>query len=202
MIVLGLTGPSGAGKGVVGDAFRREGISVLDTDAVYHALIASASPCTEELSLAFGEEILKENGGVDRRRLASLVFTGGEDEKEKKSTLNRITHRYVIEAMEVWLRAEKERGARACVIDAPLLIEAGLHLRCDYVVAVLASSEVRLSRIMMRDGISLEGARARISAQPKDDFYRAHAEFVFCNEGDVTDARRFVSHLLLSIPLT
>ena len=201
MIVLGLTGPSGAGKGVVGDAFRAEGIPVLDTDAVYHEWICRPSPCTRDLAEAFGEEILAENGSVNRRRLAAIVFCGTAEEEQRKKKLNAITHRYVLESCELWLRECEAHGARAAVIDAPLLIEAGLHTRCDRVLVVLAASETRLARIMVRDGISYEAAKARISAQPEDAFYREYAHFVFENDGAESEARRFVSHVLLSLPV-
>ena len=201
MIVLGLTGPSGAGKGVVGNAFRAAGIPVLDTDAVYHEWIRRPSPCTRELAAAFGNEILAEDGSVNRRRLASIVFCGTPEENERKKRLNAITHRYVLESCEAWLYDCEAHGARAAVIDAPLLIEAGLHTRCDRVLAVLAESETRLARIMVRDGIPYEAAKARISAQPTDAFYREYAHFVFENNGTEAEARRFVSQVLLNLPV-
>ena len=184
MRILGLTGPSGAGKGTVGAALVRLGFPVLDTDAVYHTHISGDTPCTRELALAFGTGILCEDGSVDRRRLAAAVFCGGEEEAEKKARLNAITHRYVIASCEAWLCEQRARGASCAVIDAPLLIEAQMHKGCDLVLAVLASYDVRLARILARDGIPEAAARARLAAQPKDEFYRAHADLVFVNDGD------------------
>ena len=201
MVVLGLTGPSGAGKAVVGEVFRARGIPVLDTDKVYHLFINGPSRCTEELKAAFGESVISRDGGIDRRALAAIVFSGDANEQSNKEKLNAITHRYVIEACEKWLHEQRENGARAAVVDAPLLIESRLHQRCDYVIAVIAPREVRLARIMMRDGISLTAANARISAQPDDDFYKAHAQFVFHNEKSTEEARIFVNNLLSSISL-
>lgn len=201
MLVLGLTGPSGAGKGVVGEVFRAKRIPVLDTDKVYHLLIGGPSRCTEELKMAFGDAVISTNGGIDRRALAKIVFSGDAEEKEKKEKLNRITHRYVIAVCEDWLSEQKNKGVCAAVIDAPLLIESELHLRCDYVIAVLASREVRLARIMMRDGLAYEAANARLSAQPEDAFYREHAQFVFCNDKTTAEARSFVTNLLTSLSL-
>ena len=93
MKILGLTGPTGSGKAVVGAAFSSRGIPVLDTDAVYHKWIASRTPCTEELASAFGKEVLCEDGSVDRRRLAAIVFAQDEKKEERLTILNRITHR-------------------------------------------------------------------------------------------------------------
>jgi len=202
MVVLGLTGPSGAGKAVVGEVFRARGIPVLDTDKVYHLFISGPSRCTAELKEAFGDDIVRADGGIDRPALAAIVFSGDENEEANKARLNAITHRYVIEACEKWLREQEETGVKAAVVDAPLLIESKLHKRCDYVIAVLAPREVRSARIMMRDGISYASANARISAQPEDDFYKEHAQFVFHNERAIEDARAFVNNLLTSISLT
>lgn len=197
MKILGLTGPSGSGKAVVGAAFSSRGIPVLDTDAVYHGWIDTKSACTEELKNAFGENILREDGSVDRRRLAAIVFADDGNKDARLQTLNRITHRYVLESCQKWLHEQKKSGRRAAVIDAPLLIEAELHKKCDAVIAVLAPKEVRLARILLRDGISKEAAEARISSQKPDSFYRAHADFVFMNDGEIVDADSFVETVVL-----
>ena len=199
MKILGLTGPSGSGKAIVGKALSARGIPVLDTDAVYHGWIEQPTPCTEELAAAFGEEILAPDGSVDRPRLASIVFSGDAAEKERLMTLNRITHRYVLESCRNWLAEQNARGHRAAAIDAPLLIEAGLHKTCDHVITVLAPRELRLARIMVRDGISREKAEARIAAQKPDAFYESAADVVFVNDGSIADAERFVENLILSI---
>lgn len=199
MVVLGLTGPTGAGKAVVGEAFRARGIPVLDTDKVYHLFISGPSRCTEELRGAFGDGVISADGGINRRALAAIVFSGDENEKANKEKLNAITHRYVIEACEKWLREQEEKGGSAAVIDAPLLIESDLYLRCDYVIAVLAPRELRLARIMMRDGISSVAANARINAQPSDEFYKEHAQFVFFNDRTTEEARSFVNTLVAGI---
>ena len=199
MTVFGLTGPSGAGKAVVGCAFDARGIPVLDTDALYHSLIAGPSPCTSELCVAFGDVILSDVGGIDRKKLAAVVFCGGDLEKERLSVLNRITHRYVLAGCRSWLEKKKSEGMRAAVIDAPLLIEADFHTACDYVIAVLAPRELRLSRIMARDGIGQAAAEARISAQKSDDFYRGYADFVFINDGEITAAEDFADRVIRAV---
>ena len=201
MKILGLTGPSGGGKGVVGNAFLTREIPVLDTDAVYHDLIARSSPCTEELAAAFGHEILTPDGAVDRQRLAAIVFSGGGEKSERLALLNRITHRYVIASCDTWLETQAHEGKRAAVIDAPLLIEAELHKKCDHVIAVLAPMEMRLSRIMARDCLSYDAAKARISAQKPDAFYEEHADFVFLNDKGLAQAETFVNGVIAKLSL-
>lgn len=199
MKILGLTGPSGSGKAVVGQAFLTQNIPVLDTDAVYHGWIEKPSACTEALASAFGNEVLAPDGSVDRPKLAATVFLNDGKREERLATLNRITHAFVLKSCDEWLATQEKLGASAAVIDAPLLIEAGLHLRCDAVIAVLAPPDLRLSRIVARDGISREAAEARIASQKPDGFYREHASFVFVNDGDVSAAGRFVEAVIKTI---
>ena len=146
-----------------------------------------------------GKEILAPNGSVDRRCLSSIVFSGDTEEEGRLQLLNRITHRYVLESCRAWLAEQEKSGRRAAVIDAPLLIEAGLHRSCDHVIAVLAPRNVRLERVMVRDGISRDRAEARVSAQKSDEFYCDHADFVFVNDGSLIDAERFAEDFISKI---
>ena len=201
MTVIGLTGPTGSGKGVLAEAFRKQGIPVLDTDAVYHEWIAHPSPCVDELVDAFGESVRGADGGIDRPALAAVVFCGTAAGEERLALLNSITHRYVIKSIWVWLKEQEKDKKRCAVIDAPLLIEAGVDRICDKVIAVIAPAELRLARIMMRDGISEPRARARIQAQKSDDFYTTRAQFVFVNDGAPTAANAFALDVINRLPL-
>ena len=199
MKILGLTGPSGSGKAVVGAAFTAHGIPVLDTDAVYHGWIERPTPCTAALAQAFGDGVLASDGSIDRKALAAVVFADDGKREERLATLNRITHAFVLKSCDEWLEDQASRGARAAVIDAPLLIEAGLDRRCDAVISVLAPRDVRCARIQARDGISSAAAEARIRAQKTDEFYREHADFVFVNDGAPTEAEPFVTSVMQRI---
>ena len=201
MLVLGLTGPSGSGKGIVGRFFEEQGIPVLDTDAVYHALIAKPSACTEELKAVFGDTIITSEGGVNRKRLAELVFDPTDTENEKLSHLNRITHRYVLDACRLWLKEQAENKKRAAVIDAPLLYESGFDKECDRVIALVASRQVRLARIILRDGLTAEEGERRLSSQKTDGFYTERADFVIRNEGDVRELKEAVLTVIDRLPI-
>ncbi len=201
MLVLGLTGPSGSGKGVVCSFFAAENIPCLDTDAVYHALIEKPSACVEELKEHFGETILTADGGVNRKKLAEAVFGDKEEKKERLLLLNRITHRYVLDACRHWLRLQEKAGKKAAVIDAPLLYESGFDKECDFVVAVLASRQTRLARIILRDGLTGHEAQTRLEAQPKDAFYITKADFVIHNDGELAQTKQAVLNILHRLPM-
>lgn len=181
MLTVGLTGPSGAGKGVVASLFARYGVPSIDTDAVYHDLLIPPSACLDELVARFGESVLTADGRLDRKALAAVVFAAGHE--NDLLDLNRITHRHVLDEARRQLTAYKSQGKAAVLVDAPQLYESGFDAECDYVVAVLAPRDVRLSRIVARDGLDEARAAARLDAQKDDGFFRSHADAVLVNDG-------------------
>lgn len=180
MIIIGITGPSGAGKGAVSAILAEKfGFKVIDADRVYHSIISSPSECVKELASSFGEDVLNEIGGIDRRALSKKVF--GDENKDKLLLLNKITHKYVIYEIEKLLVEHRNSGIEVCIIDAPLLIEAGVDKMCDHTVAVIADKELRAKRIADRDGIDENAALLRINSQKPDSFYTDACSFILSN---------------------
>ena len=178
--MIGLCGGSGVGKGFVGSMLSSRGSSVIDTDAVYHDLVAQRSECLDELTLAFGNEILTDSGALDRVALAAIVFS----DPEKHKLLNRISHKHVLNKVRKMIADIGARGGRYVIVDAPMLFESGFDKECDVTVGVVASDKTRIQRIMRRDGISFERAVARISAQMPCDKIADMCDFVINNDGD------------------
>jgi dephospho-CoA kinase len=195
MRIIGVTGPSGAGKGAVSEYMKTaHGFKVIDADKVYHSIISAPSDCVKELANNFGGDILNENGGVDRKALSKLVF--GKDNKERLLLLNKITHKYVISEINRLIGEYSASDAAVCVIDAPLLIEAGIDEMCDYVIAVTAPKELRAERIAARDGIDYESALLRINSQKPDSFYEEKCDFPIQNILLLKDLGRLVDSYL------
>ena len=179
MKTIGITGPTGAGKTTALGALERLGTLVLDADEVYHGLLEHSKPMTKALVERFGGKILDETGKIDRKRLADTVYGGG------MADLNAITHRFVLE--EIHRQIEAARGKYTAVaIDAIALVESGAAAECDVVVAVLAPAELRVRRIMTREGIDEGYARRRVEAQQPDSFFRAHSDYVLENTEEDT----------------
>jgi dephospho-CoA kinase len=197
--ILGLTGQSGAGKGAVAALLEEHGIPAVDTDAVYHELLIPPSPCLDELRTEFTDAILNPDGTLDRPALSALVFAPTDEGKNRLHRLNEITHRYVIEKTFSMLEEYEKRGYRAAIIDAPLLIEAGLHRRCDHVIAVLSDREIRLARLLERDHLSIEQISARLDAQRDASFYIEHADSLIYNNGTMQELKASVSTLLAEV---
>ena len=173
MKTIGITGPTGAGKTTVLNALRSLGAEVVDADAVYHRLLEESESLKKALTGAFGEEILDKMGKIDRRRLSQAVYPHRLEE------LNALTHPAILSEIAGLKRKAEGEGRAALAIDAIALIESGLGEWCDVVV------EVRVRRIMARDGIDEDYARRRALAQKPDTFFRSHSDHTLENrEGD------------------
>lgn len=175
MKIIGITGPTGAGKTTALNALRTLGAEVVDADAVYHRLLTGSGELKEILVGAFGEDILDEVGKIDRRRLSSAVYPHRLEE------LDALTHPIIVAEIRRLTREAEAQGRPAVAIDAIALVESGLARGCDVVVAVLAPLELRLRRIMARDGIDEDYARRRALAQKGEDFFRSHSDYVLEN---------------------
>jgi len=178
LTVIGITGPSGCGKTTALQELEGFGTLVLDCDKIYHELLESNQALLQELESAFPGTVI--NGTLDRRALGRIVFA----DAEKLALLNRITHRYVMDETERRLRAFAMRGGLVAAIDAVELISAGMAERCDAVVGVLADEEIRVARIMARDGIGREAALARIRSQKPDSYYQTNCTHLLFNNAD------------------
>ena len=182
--IIGLTGKSGSGKGAVCEIFARHGIPSVNTDAVYHDILANGGDCTNELVAAFGKQILDGDGRVCTKKLASTVF-GRKNTEELLHTLNAITHKYIMAKTWSLVQVHRENGARAVLVDAPQLFEAHLESEMDLTLGVIAPDALCIERIMARDGISRENAKNRLAAQHSNDYFRKHCTAVVENAGSM-----------------
>lgn len=178
MKLIGITGPSGAGKTTALSALESLGAEVVDADRVYHRLLAEDGELRKALVSAFGKGILGPDGRVDRRALSQAVYP------DRLRELEGLTHPAILRRIAQLRRDAQAQGRTALAVDASGLIESGLAGECDVVIAVLAPVEVRVARIMARDGIEEGYARRRIEAQPDDGFYRSHSDAVLENTGE------------------
>lgn len=182
MKIIGLTGPSGAGKGFCYHFFEKYDIPCIDTDDVYHKLLKPPSECVDELILNFGVDILDASGNVDRKSLANIVFS--DDSHKKLEMLNKITHKYVLEKTMELISSNRAKNKTATVVDAPLLFEAEFDKFCDFSIAVISNEETRMVRIMARDSITQDAALMRIHSQKSDEFYTSRAKYTVVNNSD------------------
>ena len=192
MKIIGITGPTGAGKSLLSGYMREKGIPVIDADEVYHSLLVPPSSCLDALRAAFGDEVFSEDGGLDRQALSKIVF----NDKEKLQLLNDTVLGFVLDQAREMLDGYEAEGYSLAAVDAPTLIESGFDRECHAVVSVLSAPEIRVNRIMERDCIDRDAAEMRVRAQREDSFYTEHSDIVLVNDGGESEFYKKCEKLL------
>ncbi|MBO5101038.1 MAG: dephospho-CoA kinase, partial [Clostridia bacterium] len=162
----------------------------IDTDLVYREITSSPSECLKALSEEFGTDILTPSGALDRRRLAEAVFMS-EGAEERRLKLNEITHKYILDEVRKII-SSLDAGYRGVIVDAPLLFESGFDRECDATVSVIADIELRIKRILLRDGVSEKEARRRIASQKSDEELKSLSDYIIVNNGNGDELRASV----------
>ncbi|HET8541962.1 MAG TPA: dephospho-CoA kinase [Anaeromyxobacter sp.] len=195
MRLVGLTGGIASGKSTLAAALRARGVPVVDADALARAAVAPGSPALEEIARAFGPAAIGPDGGLDRKRMAALVFS----DPDARRRLEAITHPAVRLAMAEESRRLADAGHALAFYDTPLLYEVGLERLLDCVVVVWAPPAVQRDRIVARDGLSPAEADARIAAQLPVDDKAARADFVVENVGAPAELEAKADRLLADL---
>lgn len=183
MTVIGITGPTGAGKTTVLHVLKERGGAIVDCDAVYHELLLTSGPMKDELRARFGPSIFDRSGGLRRKELGAIVF----EDPAALADLNAITHRHIVAELERRIARARTEGRPAIALDAIALLESGAGGLCDVTVAVTAPEETRVRRIMAREGIPEEYARARIAAQKPSGWFEEWCAYTLRNDGERED---------------
>ena len=173
--VIGITGNSGSGKTTATKILKRLcDAEVIDADKVVRELSVPGTKYLDAIKEKFGESVFLEDDTLNRKALAEKIYNSKED----LEVLNGLTFKYVVE--EIKFRIEESKS-EIIVLDAPLLFESGLDENCTAVIGLTAPFELKVERIVKRDGISEETAYSRINIQAKDEFYLNKADVVIEN---------------------
>ena len=195
LVTAGLTGGIASGKSTVAGFFRELGARVIDADAIAHRVLQREA-VVGDLVQRFGDGILAPDGRVDRRRLGPRVF----GDPEAREWLNRRIHPAVREEIAHRLEEERRAGAhRLAIVDVPLLVESGEPRRYGRLVLAWCPPALQLQRIMARDGLREEEARARLASQLPIDEKRAHADHIVDTSGTFEETRRQVESCYLAL---
>ncbi len=175
-MIIGITGSSGAGKSTVCEILEKKYNSkTINADKIARNLSKKGTKYLNEIVKKFGNEILLDNGELDRKKLANIIYA----EEEKRNKLNKITFKYIKKEIKEQII---ESNNKIIAIDAPLLIEAKMKNLCDYTIAVVSENkEIQIQRIIKRDGIEKEHALARLNAQQSNEFYIKECDYVIIN---------------------
>lgn len=196
MTVLGITGPTGAGKTTLLREVEQLGGAVIDCDAVYHKLLESDCALQDRLEHAFGP-LRRDDGSIDRKKLGTIVFHDGARLEE----LNAIAWQTITDRTQVLLAECREQGRSLAAIDAIALLESPLKGLCQLTLAVLAPPQVRVRRIMVREGISEPYAWARVKSQKPDGYFSKNCDYTLINDCHTAEefsqkARNFLKEVL------
>jgi dephospho-CoA kinase len=187
MLRVGLTGSIAVGKSFVSGVLAESGCHVMDADEVARRVVEPGAAGLRAVVEAFGAEVLRPEGTLDRTRLGEVVF----GDEAKRRLLNSILHPLIIAEQDAQLRrweAEDPRGIG--VVDAALMIESGGHERFDKLVVVHCRPEIQLERLMRRNRLSRAEAERRIAAQMPQDEKLRHADFAIDTSPGFEDTRR------------
>ncbi len=174
--IIGLTGPTGAGKTTACKAAKELGFYVIDCDKTAR-MATEDKECLEALSSAFGKEIINKDGSLDRPKLARLAF----ETPDKTELLNKTIFPFITKLIEDEI---ENCGNNKILLDAPTLYESKIDSICQKVIAITADKKTRLERILQRDGIGTAAAELRLNAGKTDDFYKSKTPHIIYNNGD------------------
>lgn len=177
----GITGGIGSGKSLVCRIFREVlGIPVFNADVRAKELIASDPELRRGIVAIFGPEAYDMQGHYHRAHVASIAFS----QPEKLAALNALVHPAVEKASMEWHQQQVQAGAAYTLKEAALMVESGSHKHLDFLIVVSAPENIRIERVMQRDGLSEEQVRARMRGQLPESEKLALADFVILNDGN------------------
>ncbi len=211
MLIVGLTGGISSGKSTVLRIFRKFGSRTIAADEIAHQLTRPGTKALREIVKKFGEGILNRDRTLNRRKLADTIFQN----REKRKTLNAITHPKIIAEIErkigqfeKWTKRSELRGRgrkkNILVVDIPLLFEAKLEYLVDKIILVYVPQRVQIERLRRDDNLTVRQARARLDAQIPIYKKKKHAHYIINGNLDSASLQRQVKsvwkELLSSCP--
>lgn len=185
---VALTGGIASGKSTVADLFARLGVPVIDTDVIAREVVEPGTPALREVVSAFGPGILGADGRMDRRRMRERIFA----DRDTQRRLEAILHPAIRAAME---RRSQAAGGDYQVLVIPLFAEGGRRDHVDRVLLVDVPEELQIQRLMLRDGVTHEQARASLNAQATRAQRLAMADDVIRNTGHPAELEDRVAEL-------
>ena len=191
MRTIGLTGSIACGKSNVSAALRELGAAVVDGDLLSRELTAPGGPALPAIRETFGDGVFLPDGTLNRRALGDVVFASDAARKRLDDLMQPLLRSLILRRME----EARAGGAKICVLDMPLLFEAGLDALCDTVWCVHLPREEQLRRLMARDSLTLSQAEARLRSQLSSDEKAARAQVVIDTSGSIDDTRAMIPAL-------
>jgi dephospho-CoA kinase len=191
-MIMGLTGGIASGKSTVSALFVGKGARLVDADVIAREVMLPGHPVLAAAVQAFGNEILQQDGALNRARLGEIVFR----DPEARQKLNDLTHPAIRQEIKNQMYTLEQANPQGLIIvDIPLLYESQLDNLFEQIVVVYVPREVQLTRLMERNGLSREQAEDRLRAQLDIEMKRSKADYVIDNSGDLAHTEQQVAGL-------
>lgn len=198
-MIIGLTGAVASGKSLVAAEFKKLGAYIIDADIIAREVLAPGEEPFNKVIDEFGDKILSKDGKIERKTLADIVF----NDCAKLATLNRITHPEIIKRILDRIEEIRESDPKAIIVlDAPLLIEVGLHEKVDHVVVVYVDEDTLVKRIIDRDKLNPKDAVKRLACQMPLKEKIEYADHVIYNKDTVEETLKQVDNIFADIKKT
>ena len=187
--VVGLTGPTGAGKSSATAVAEELGFKVIDCDQFARIAVEKGSEGLAAVVSVFGDDVLNQDGSLNRAALASKAFAT----IESTELLNQTLLPYIVKLINNEINTER------VLLDAPTLFESGADSLCNEVIAVISDEKTRKARIMERDGIDEAAAELRMSAGKNDQFYIEKTDNIVYNDCELSVFNLKIQKLLTKL---
>ncbi|AYC29823.1 dephospho-CoA kinase [Paenisporosarcina cavernae] len=193
-MIIGLTGSIASGKSTISSMLREKGYPIIDADQVARDVVAIGTPTLGKIAVIFGEQVLLEDGSLNRDKLGSIIFNHPAERKK----LNDIMHPAIRQEMLRQQKEHEESGHETIVMDIPLLFESKLQHFVDKILVVSVTEEIQLERLMKRNNLSLEDANMRIASQLPISEKVKLADAVIYNNDSLESSKKQLEKILLN----
>ncbi|WP_211653869.1 dephospho-CoA kinase [Planococcus alpniumensis] len=191
-MIIGLTGSIASGKSTVSQMLKELGYPVVDADLVARQVVEPGTETLNSIAQAFGPEVILANGSMDRERVGKIIFNDPTSRKK----LNDIIHPAIRREMLRQRQAFLDEGYETVIMDIPLLFESKLQRMVDKILVVSVSEQQQLKRLMERNGLAEQEAKARIASQLPFSVKEQGADEVLDNNGSVDNTKRQLMRIL------
>ena len=191
-MIIGLTGSIASGKSTVSKMLKKKGFPIVDADEIARLVVELGSPVLLEISRIFGQDILQQDGSLDREKLGQRIFGNADERQLLNSIIHPAIRKEMLRQKEQWISA----GSNTVILDIPLLFESKLQSFVDKIIVVSVTPEIQKQRLMERNVLSEVEADARIRSQLPMEEKERYADAVLRNNGTVKQTEEQLDWIL------
>jgi dephospho-CoA kinase len=191
-MIIGLTGSIASGKSTVSKMLKEKGFPIVDADEIARLVVEPGSPVLVEISRIFGQEIVHNDGSLNREKLGARIFGNAEERQKLNSIIHPAIRKEMLRQKEQWI----SMGSNTVILDIPLLFESKLQSYVDKIIVVSVTPEIQKERLIARNVLSEEEADARIRSQLPIKEKEQSADAVLRNNGTVEETEIQLTEVL------